>query len=266
MELEHLGTISGLHIANYLVWCAYSLVFYMVIKTSSYWLLKMRINSIRSRCNTPVLHPPIRACHISFLNFVSHFKISSPTHTIISFKNNEKPKKKITQEKTGSRERGGRGEREVWWFLAFGSRSTLWVSWGGDFFTFGGRSPPWVAMGGSGKPWEGMGFPLRTFFSWEACKLGSSGFASQAWSYGAWVWVFCWNVMAYLFMKLVIFEPISFEPPGVVYNRWRDLFVYASRLANWVEILALISLFGIFVKHSRLKKTLVIYLRAGFWS
>ena len=81
----------------------------------------------------------------------------------------------------------------MWWFLAFGSWSTLWVSWGGDFFTFGGRSPPWVAMGGSGKPWEGMGFPLRTFFSWEACKLGSSGFASQAWSpweIGFEIWVY----------------------------------------------------------------------------
>ena len=40
-----------------------------------------------------------------------HTSKSAHPHTIISFKNNENPKK-ITPEKTGSRERGGKGERE----------------------------------------------------------------------------------------------------------------------------------------------------------
>jgi hypothetical protein len=42
-----------------------------------------------------------------------HTSKSAHPHTIISFKNNENPKK-ITPEKTGSKERGGKGEREVW--------------------------------------------------------------------------------------------------------------------------------------------------------
>ena len=37
-------------------------------------------------CNTPVLHPPIKTCHISFFYLDSHFKINSPTHNNYSKK------------------------------------------------------------------------------------------------------------------------------------------------------------------------------------
>ena len=69
-----------------------------------------RINSIKSRCNTPVLHPPIRAYHVSFLNFVSHFKINSPTHNYFFLKTMKNQKKK--HRRKPDLERGGKGERE----------------------------------------------------------------------------------------------------------------------------------------------------------
>ena len=54
----------------------------------------MRINSIRIRCNTPILHPPIITCHLSLFHLDSHLKKALPTHN-----NNfkiycQKPKKK----------------------------------------------------------------------------------------------------------------------------------------------------------------------------
>ena len=40
----------------------------------------MRINSIRSRCKTPTLHPPITIWHISFLKIFTNKWIKTTTH------------------------------------------------------------------------------------------------------------------------------------------------------------------------------------------
>ena len=62
----------------------------------------MTIHSIRSLCNTLDLHPLIRACHVTFFYFSSHFNYTH-LHTIITLKTIKNPKKDPIA--TGSRER-----------------------------------------------------------------------------------------------------------------------------------------------------------------
>ena len=49
------------------------------IKTNSYHRI-MRINSIRSGCKTPTLHPPISVWHINFLKIFTNKWIRTTTH------------------------------------------------------------------------------------------------------------------------------------------------------------------------------------------
>ena len=67
------------------------------------------MHSIRTKCNTPILHPPIRVRHIIYFHFSSHSKMrsSTPKTSLKTIKNLENPKhpmKKKSRERERERE------------------------------------------------------------------------------------------------------------------------------------------------------------------